>query len=277
MVRFAHSHIAVHPFVPKLLPGLIKVESAMADPDACAVVDRVIKTLCKVGQVPAESDGTDLRPLKKADEKELAHYLFTIYQKHGGEVSLGNVGVMCTSNLIRLFERPAVTASARIASDPAAIEAAAAGGALSSPSALQAVGFAEALVKALGDKTNQGAREGAVDPFATIIMTPAVKAVEAIFVDSGLYNALLESFADKAKSVQTPAVEAVREFSQRERMGCRSCPIPSLTKALINPVEVPNTINLLSATAFITKVDSATLSLMVPLLSRGYNKKLAAT
>ncbi|KAH6919239.1 elongation factor 3 [Coprinopsis sp. MPI-PUGE-AT-0042] len=281
---------------------------------------------------------------------------------------------------------PAVTASAPVASDPAAIKAAAAGGAPSvdvaallvadkatrdsalhslvaaaeqkGPSALQAVGFAEALVKALGDKKNQGAREGAVDAFATIVKTPAVKAVEAIFVDSGLYNALLESFADKAKSVQTAAVEAVREFMAnmnawatalvlpallheiktagkwQVKMGSlvalnqlvKSAPlqmarlmpeivpvlaeaiwdtkadvkkaardsltkatalvsnkdierfIPALIKALINPVEeVPNTINLLSATTFVTEVDSATLSLMVPLLSRGCNEKLTAT
>lgn len=281
---------------------------------------------------------------------------------------------------------PAVTASAPVASDPAAIKAAAAGGAPSvdvaallvadkatrdsalhslvaaaeqkGPAALQAVGFAEALVKALGDKKNQGAREGAVDAFATVVKTPAVKAVEAIFVDSGLYNALLESFADKAKSVQTAAVEAVRVFLanmnpwatalvlpallheiktagkwqvktgslvalnqlvksaplQMARLMPEIVPvlaeaiwdtkadvkkaardaltkatalvsnkdierfIPALIKALINPVEeVPNTINLLSATTFVTEVDSATLSLMVPLLSRGCNEKLTAT
>ena len=54
--------------------------------------------------------------------------------------------------------------------------------------------------------------------------------------------------------------------------------IPALIKALINPVEeVPKTINLLSATTFVSEVDSATLSLMVPLLSRGLSEKPTAT
>lgn len=54
--------------------------------------------------------------------------------------------------------------------------------------------------------------------------------------------------------------------------------IPALIKALINPVEeVPATIALLSATTFVSEVDSPTLSLMVPLLSRGLSEKLTAT
>jgi elongation factor 3 len=54
--------------------------------------------------------------------------------------------------------------------------------------------------------------------------------------------------------------------------------IPALIKALINPVEeVPNTIQLLSSTTFVSEVDTATLSLMVPLLSRGLSEKLTAT
>ena len=56
------------------------------------------------------------------------------------------------------------------------------------------------------------------------------------------------------------------------------CHGSALIKALINPVEeVPNTIALLSATTFVSEVDSATLSLMVPLLSRGLFEKLTAT
>ncbi|KAH6871277.1 hypothetical protein BKA70DRAFT_1241920 [Coprinopsis sp. MPI-PUGE-AT-0042] len=98
--KLVDSHITVHPFVPKLLPGLIEVESAMADPEAHAIVDRVIKTLCKVGRVPTESNRTNLHPLKKADE-ELSHSLITIYKKHSVEVSPSNVDVMCTSNLIK--------------------------------------------------------------------------------------------------------------------------------------------------------------------------------
>ena len=54
--------------------------------------------------------------------------------------------------------------------------------------------------------------------------------------------------------------------------------IPALISALINPVEeVPSTIQLLSATTFVSEVDAPTLSLMVPLLARGLNEKLTAT
>lgn len=54
--------------------------------------------------------------------------------------------------------------------------------------------------------------------------------------------------------------------------------IPALISALINPVEeVVKCIQLLSATTFVSEVDSPTLSLMVPLLSRGLNEKLTAT
>jgi elongation factor 3 len=54
--------------------------------------------------------------------------------------------------------------------------------------------------------------------------------------------------------------------------------IPALISALINPVEeVPSTIQLLSATTFVSEVDAPTLSLMVPLLSRGLSEKLTAT
>ncbi|SCV72493.1 BQ2448_4032 [Microbotryum intermedium] len=54
--------------------------------------------------------------------------------------------------------------------------------------------------------------------------------------------------------------------------------IPALINALINPVEeVPKTIQLLAATTFVSEVDSPTLALMAPLLSRGLNEKLTST
>jgi len=225
------------------------------------------------------------------------------------------------------------------------------------PSALSAVGFTEALVKALGDKKAQAAREAAADAVLTVAKSGAVKALEPLFIDSGLYNALLEAFADKATPVRTTAVEAVRTYVanmnpwatalvlpallheiqtagkwqiktgslvavnqlvksaplQMARLMPTIVPvlaeaiwdtktdvkkaardtltkatalvsnkdierfIPALIKALINPVEeVPATISLLSATTFVTEVDSATLSLMVPLLSRGLSEKLTS-
>ena len=54
--------------------------------------------------------------------------------------------------------------------------------------------------------------------------------------------------------------------------------VPALIKALINLIkEVPKTLDLLSTTTFVSEVDSATLSLMVPLLFRGFNDKLTTT
>lgn len=226
------------------------------------------------------------------------------------------------------------------------------------PKAFQSVGFVDAAIKALGDKKSPSAREGAANAIATIAGTPAVKALEPIFIDSGLYAGLLEGFADKMPAARTAAVEAVRAYVaamnpwatglilpallhevktagkwqlktgsitiinqlvvsapfQVAKLTPEIVPvlaeaiwdtkadvkkaardslekvtalvsnkdierfIPALIKALINPVEeVPNTITLLSATTFVSEVDSPTLSLMVPLLSRGLTEKLTAT
>ncbi|KAF8061694.1 P-loop containing nucleoside triphosphate hydrolase protein [Lyophyllum atratum] len=226
------------------------------------------------------------------------------------------------------------------------------------PSALQSVGFADAVIKALADKKSPAAREGAADAISLIVKSGSVKALEPTFIDSGIYNALLEAFADKMPAVRTAAVEAVREYVaamnpwatalilpailheiktagkwqiktgsliilnqlvvsapvQMAKLMPEIVPvlaeaiwdtkadvkkaardsltkatalvsnkdierfIPALIKALINPVEeVPGTIALLSATTFVSEVDSPTLSLMVPLLSRGLSEKLTAT
>jgi len=226
------------------------------------------------------------------------------------------------------------------------------------PAALQSFGFADAVVKALADKKSPSAREGAADAISALVSDGAVKSLEPTFIDSGIYNALLETFADKMPAVRTAAVEAVRLYVsamnpwatalflpallheiktagkwqiktgallilnqlvtsapvQTARMMPDIVPvlseaiwdtkadvkkaardsltkatalvsnkdierfIPALIKALINPVEeVPNTIALLSATTFVSEVDSPTLSLMVPLLSRGLSEKLTAT
>ena len=226
------------------------------------------------------------------------------------------------------------------------------------PSAVQSVGFTDAVIKALGDKKSPAAREGAVKAVAAVAATPAIRALEPFFIDSGLYAALLETFADKMPAVRNAAVEAVKTYVanmnpwaaglilpallheiktagkwqlktgslvvlnqlvasapiQTAKLTPEIVPvlaeaiwdtkadvkkaardslekvtalvsnkdierfIPALIKALINPVEeVPNTITLLSATTFVSEVDSPTLSLMVPLLSRGLGEKLTAT
>jgi elongation factor 3 len=62
MAKLVDSHVTVRPFIPKLLPGLIKVEGVIGDPEARGV-GKAIATLRQVGQVPAESDGSDLPAL----------------------------------------------------------------------------------------------------------------------------------------------------------------------------------------------------------------------
>ncbi|KIK04040.1 hypothetical protein K443DRAFT_676346, partial [Laccaria amethystina LaAM-08-1] len=98
MAKLVDSHITVRPFLPSLLPGLLKVESAIGDPEARSVVARAIATLRQVGQVP-EGDGSDLPPLKHAEGGQLAHSLVQIYKKSGTEISPGNVDTMYASAL----------------------------------------------------------------------------------------------------------------------------------------------------------------------------------
>lgn len=219
-------------------------------------------------------------------------------------------------------------------------------------------GFADSAIKALGDKKSPAAREGAANAVLAISTQGAVKVLEPIFVDSGLFAALLEAFADKMPAVRTAAVDAVKQYvaamnpwasalvlptlleqiktagkwqvktgaltilnqlvvSAPTQMGrlmpdivpvlseaiwdtkadvkkaardslTKACAlvsnkdierfIPALISALINPVEeVPKCIQLLASTTFVSEVDSQTLSLMVPLLSRGLTEKLTAT
>jgi elongation factor 3 len=89
-----------------------------------------------------------------------------------------------------------------------------------------------------------------------------------------LSDAIWDTKADVKKAARDSLTKATALVSNKdiERF------IPALIKALINPVEeVPGTIALLSATTFVSEVDSPTLSLMVPLLSRGLSEKLTAT
>ena len=84
MSKLVDSPITVRPFLPKLLPGLIKIESTIGDPEARGVVGKAIATLRQVGEVPEGSDGTDLPPLKSAEPAQLAAGLASVYKKAGG-------------------------------------------------------------------------------------------------------------------------------------------------------------------------------------------------
>ncbi|OSD00094.1 hypothetical protein PYCCODRAFT_1469636 [Trametes coccinea BRFM310] len=101
MAKLVDSAITVRPFIPKLLPGLIKVESTIGDPEARSVVNRAINTLRQVDEVPADSDGSNLAPIKQADEKQLAHSLINIFKKAGANPvpSVADVVTIYVSNL----------------------------------------------------------------------------------------------------------------------------------------------------------------------------------
>ena len=100
MSKLVDSEVTVRPFIPKLLPGLLKVEQTIGDPEARGVVGRAIATLRQVGNVPT-GDGSDLPPIKLADEKQLAHTLISIYKTAGAEPvpSVANVETIYASNL----------------------------------------------------------------------------------------------------------------------------------------------------------------------------------
>ncbi|KAK4048767.1 translational elongation factor EF-1 alpha [Microbotryomycetes sp. JL201] len=79
MAKLVDNEYTVRPFLPKLLPGLIKVENTVGDPEARGVVVRAIKTLRDVGKT--EGDGTDLPPMRHATPMEVSPTLIAAIQK----------------------------------------------------------------------------------------------------------------------------------------------------------------------------------------------------
>ena len=99
MSKLVDSHVTVRPFIPKLLPGLIKVETTIGDPEARSVVGRAIATLRQVGQVPTDNDGSNLPPLKVAEPAQTVNTLAGIYRKLGGEIASDHVAIVYASTL----------------------------------------------------------------------------------------------------------------------------------------------------------------------------------
>lgn len=100
MAKLVDSHVTVRPFIPKLLPGLIKAETTLGDPEARGVVGKAIKTLRDVGQVPEESDGSDLPPIKHADSATLLHTLAKVYKSKGSvDIHVADVSAIYISQL----------------------------------------------------------------------------------------------------------------------------------------------------------------------------------
>ena len=94
MSKLVGSEYTVRPFLPQLLPRLIKTAETIADPEARSVANRAIATLRRIGKVPAESDGTDLPPLRVAEGPALAADLASFIKKTGGpEVDVAAPGL----------------------------------------------------------------------------------------------------------------------------------------------------------------------------------------
>lgn len=85
MAKLVDNEHTVRPFIPKLLPGLIKISETLADPEARGVVNRAIKTLREVGKIP-EGDGSDLPPPKIAERSALVTNWIAEYKKANAAV-----------------------------------------------------------------------------------------------------------------------------------------------------------------------------------------------
>ena len=100
------------------------------------------------------------------------------------------------------------------------------------PAAVHASGFAQAAIKALQDKKSPAVRESAPNAVKTIVDKGAIKSLEPVFVSSGLYAALLETFADKMPAVRTAAVDAVKAYVAAMNPWATTTVMPELLKQI---------------------------------------------
>lgn len=80
MTKLVDNEYVVRPFIPKLLPGLIKLEGQVADPEARGVVNKAIKTMQDVAKTTG--DGSDLPPPRVQDPKQVADNLIAALKKY---------------------------------------------------------------------------------------------------------------------------------------------------------------------------------------------------
>ncbi|CAI5002965.1 BBT_HP_G0133150.mRNA.1.CDS.1 [Saccharomyces cerevisiae] len=84
-----------------------------------------------------------------------------------------------------------------------------------------------------------------------------------------LIPVLSESMWDTKKEVKEAATTTITKATETVDNKDIERFIPKLIECIANPNEVPQTVHLLGATTFVAEVTPATLSIMVPLLSRG--------
>lgn len=88
-----------------------------------------------------------------------------------------------------------------------------------------------------------------------------------------LIPVLSETMWDTKKEVKAAATAAMTKATETVDNKDIERFIPSLIQCIADPSEVPETVHLLGATTFVAEVTPATLSIMVPLLSRGLNER----
>ena len=81
MSKLVDNERTVRPFLPKLLPGLIKIETTVSDPEARSVVQRAINTLRQVGKVTG--DGSDVKPIEDVDLSKTIELVNEQLKKNG--------------------------------------------------------------------------------------------------------------------------------------------------------------------------------------------------
>nr|ANN11961.1 elongation factor 3 [Puccinia helianthi] len=99
MAKLVDSEVTVRPFIPQLLPALIKMAEITGDPEARGAVNKAIATVRQVGKVPDNSDGTNMPPLPKHAPADVAKAVVAAIQKAGG--SGQRAGTSVDSPLVR--------------------------------------------------------------------------------------------------------------------------------------------------------------------------------
>lgn len=79
MSKLVDNEHTIRPFIPKILPGLIKLEEQVADPEARGVVNKAIKTVQEVAKV--EGDGANAPAPRVQDPKPIAANLVAAVKK----------------------------------------------------------------------------------------------------------------------------------------------------------------------------------------------------
>jgi elongation factor 3 len=87
MAKLVDNEFTVRPFLPKLMPKLVKIEDTVADPEARGVLTRAIKTLREVGNVPT-GDGSDLPPVKVYTAQDVSKTVIDAIKAHSQQTSM---------------------------------------------------------------------------------------------------------------------------------------------------------------------------------------------